>query len=205
MGCSLGLAGCSYDVTLGNVGHYALVAESCGTWDSTGVHTTGDYFVGHSTARPNEALAYFVFDMTPVMSQTLTGAELAIPGTDDWAITVDAPAQEGPPPLQFRLSTQPLPAGLTLAQVTGGDNDTSVYTAVHAEQDLGFQWVQSGSTTNVYGAFTYDTGRLQSGVDASGLYPLFGVERWGESETTDEYLYGNSVCTAGVVLYVTVQ
>ena len=32
-------------------------------------------------------------------------------------MTVTAPSQEGPPPLQFRLATRPLPAGLTLAQV----------------------------------------------------------------------------------------
>jgi hypothetical protein len=203
--CSLGLAACSYDVTLGSVKTHGLVATSCGTWNSKGVHTIGDYFVGHSTARPDETLDYFVFDMSPVQGQTLTGAELSIPGTSDWAMTVPAPSQEGPPPLQFKLSTTPLPARLTLAQVTGGNDDTSVYDAVHAEDDLGFEWVQSGSTTNLYGAFTYTTSRLQSAADAAGLYPLFGVERWGEAATTDEYLYGGSVCNTSIVLYVTGQ
>jgi hypothetical protein len=205
MVCSLGLTACGYDVTLGILKTQELVATSCGTWNSKGVHTIGEYFVGHSTARPDETLDYFVFDMSTVQGLTLTGAELSIPGTSDWAMTVPAPSQEGPPPLQFRLATTPLPSGLTLAQVTEGDNDTGVYAAVHAEGDLGFQWVQSGSTTNLYGAFTYDTGRLQSAADAAGLWPLFGVETWGEAGTTDEYLYGGSMCNTGIVLHVTGQ
>jgi hypothetical protein len=205
MGCALGLTGCSYDVILGTITNYTLVAQSCGTWDSAGVHTVGDYFVGHSAARPKEALAYFVFDMTPVQGRTLTGAELTLPGTNDWAITVDAPSQEGPPPLQFRLSTQPLPAALTLSQVTGSNSDPTVYTHVHAEDDLGFQWVSSGSTTNTYGAFTYNTARLQSAADAGGLYPMFGVQRWAETATTDEYLYGQSACNPGIVLSLKAQ
>jgi len=203
IGVSLGLAGCSYDVTLGSVTTYTLVATSCGTWNSSGVHTTGEYFVGHSTDRPDETLAYFVFDLTPVAGKTVTDASLTLPGTGDWTITVPDAAHT--PALQFKLGATPLPASLTLAQVTGAGDDTSVYPDVHAEQDLGFGWVPSGSTTNTYGAFTYDTGRLQSAANAGGLYPIFAVQRFGETATTEEYLYGGSVFGPGIVFDVTTE
>jgi hypothetical protein len=202
LGVSLTLAGCSYDVTLGNLTTYALAATTSGTWDSSGVHATGVYFVGHTTDPPDDTLSYFVFDLTPVAGKTVTDASLTLPGTSDWKITV--PGTQ-PLALQFKLGATPLPASLTLAQVTGGSDDTSVYPDVSAEQDLGFAWVPSGSTTNTYGAFTYDTTRLQDAVNAGGLYPIFAVQRFGQTATTAEYLYGGGVFGPGIVLDVTVE
>jgi hypothetical protein len=207
IGVSLQLAGCGYDVTLGGVTTsaptYALFATSCGTWNSAGVHTTGEYFVGHSTDRPDDTTAYFVFDLTPIAGKTVTAASLTLPGTSDWKITV-ADANETPA-LQFKLGATPLPASLTLAQVTGGSDDVHVYPDVYAEQDLGFDWVPSGGTTNSYAAFYYDKTRLQAAVDAGGLYPIFAVQRFAESATTEEYFYGDSVFGPGIVLDVTVE
>ena len=202
IGASLGLAGCSYDVTLGGLTTNALVATSCGTWDVLGVHTTGVYLVGHTIDGPDDTISYFVFDLTPVAGKTVTDARLTLPGTDDWTITVPAPET---PALQFKLGTTPLPASLTLAQVTGGSADTGVYPDVLAEQDLGFGWVASGSTTNTYGSFTYDTARLQDAVNAGGLYPMFAVQRFGDTAATAEYLYGGGVFGPGIVLTVTTE
>jgi hypothetical protein len=197
---SLHLAGCTYDVALGDLATHPLVAVSCGTWDSLGVHTTGVYFVGHTTAKPDDTISYFVFDLTPIAGLKLTAASLTLPGTADWKITVPAPVT---PALQFKLGTTPPPASLTLARVTSGSDDTGVYSEVHAEQDLGFGWVPSGSDTNTYDAFYYDNVRLQDAVNAGGLYPIFAVQRFGEAAATDEYLYGGGVCGPGIVLHVT--
>jgi hypothetical protein len=199
---SLHLAGCTYDVPLGVVTTHPLVAVSCGTWDSLGVHTTGVYFVGHTTAKPDDTISYFVFDLTSVRGLTLTGASLTLPGTADWKITVPAPMT---PALQFKMGTTPLPSSLTLARVTGASDDTGVYSEVHAEQDLGFGWVSSGSDTNTYDAFYYGNARLQNAVSAGGLYPIFAVQRFGEAAATDEYLYGGGVFAPGIVLHVTTE
>jgi hypothetical protein len=199
---SLHLAGCTYDVTLGDVTSHPLAALSCGTWDSLGAHATGVYFVGHTTAQPDDTLSYFVFDLTPVAGLTLTAASLTLPGTADWKITVAGPVT---PALQFKLGTTPLPASLTLARVTGKSGDTGVYAEVHAEQDLGFGWVSSGSDANTYDAFHYDGARLQDAVNAGGLYPLFAVQRFGEDAATDEYLYGGGVFGPDIVLHLTTE
>ena len=201
LGGALCLAGCTYDVTLGGVTTLTLVATACGTWNSAGAHADGEYFVGHSTGRPDDTLSYFVFDLTTAAGRTITGASLTIPGTDDWKITV--PSSDHTPALQFKLGATPLPATSSLARVTGGSDDTSVYSDVRAEQDLGFDWFPSGSTTNTYDAFHYDSARLQDAVNAGGAYPIFAVRRFGDGATTEEYFYGGGVCGSGVVLNVT--
>jgi hypothetical protein len=203
IGALLSIVGCSYDVTLGDVTSYRLAATSCGTWDDVGIHKVGGYFVGHTTDTPDQTLSYFVFDLTPLRGRTVTVALLIIPGTPDWKITVAR--QSLTPPLQFKLGVTPLPASLTLTQVTDGNDDPGIYQAVHAEQDLGFGWYPSGATTNAYGAFTYDTVRLQDAVNAGGLYPLFAVQRFGETATTPEYFYRGGVCGPNIILSVTVK
>jgi hypothetical protein len=196
------LAGCSYDVSLGSVA-YPLPATTCGTWDSTGVHTTGGYVVGHLTDAPVDTIAYFVFDLTPLRGRTVVTASLTIPGTSDWKIVL--PDGGETPPLQFMLQVKPLPPSLTLSQVTDGGNDPSVYADVAAERDLGFDWVPAGNVTRPYGAFTYDTVRLQNAVNAGGLYPMFAVQGYGEADSTEEYLFGGGVCSPEAELTVTVE
>ena len=194
------LVGCSYDVVLGSVTSHRLPALQCGTWDSLGVHTTGDYFVGHSAARPNDTLSYFVFDLSRVQGKTITAASLTIPGTTDWRITVPEP----PPTtlLAFKLGASPMPASLTLVRVTGGGTDPAVYQDVRAEQDLGFGWFASGSTSNTYDAFHYDNQRLQRAANAGAMYPLFAVDRFANTASTEEYLYGGGACGPNIVLTV---
>jgi hypothetical protein len=94
---------------------------------------------------------------------------------------------------------------LTLARVTSGDGDTGVYAEVHAEQDLGFDWVSTGSDTHTYDAFHYDNARLQAAVNAGGLYPLFAVQRFGEAASTDEYLYRGGILGPDIVLRITTR
>jgi hypothetical protein len=200
---TVSLVGCSYDVVLGSVTSHRLPAMQCGTWNSLGVHTTGDYFVGHSAARPNDTLSYFVFDLSPVQGKTITAASLTIPGTTDWRITVPEP----PPTtvLAFKLGTTPLPASLTLARVTGGASDPAVYQDVRAEQDLGFGWFPSASTSNTCDAFHYDNQRLQRAANAGGMYPLFAVDRFTNMASTEEYLYGGGACGPNIVLTVEIE
>jgi hypothetical protein len=201
IGAFVWLAGCTYDVTLGSV-TYPLPATSCGTWDSLGAHTTGDYFVGHRADAASSTLSYFVFDLSPIRGRTVVTAGLTIPGTDDWKFTVTSPET---PPLQFRLAVRPLPSGLSLTQVTTGSDDSGVYQDVEGEEDLGWAWEPSGDLTNTYGAFTYSTARLQSAVDAGGLYPLFAVQDFGPTTGAAEYLFGGGVCGPGIELTVSVE
>jgi hypothetical protein len=199
---ALALVGCSYPVVLGTVTTHQLLALQCGTWNSLGVRTTGEYFVGHSAARPNDTLSYFVFDLSSVKGKTVTAASLTIPGTSDWKITVPEPGTTTL--MAFKLGITPLPANLTLARVTGGASDPSVYQDVRMEQDLGFEWVPTGSTSNAYDAFHYDNPRLQHALDAGGLYALFAVDRFtqGDMAATEEYLYGGGSCGSNIVLTV---
>jgi hypothetical protein len=166
------------------------------------VHRTGVYFVGHTIQTPDDTLSYFVFDLTAVEGQTVTAATVTLPGTSDWKITVPAPMTAA---LEFKLGMTPLPASLTLARVTTGNGDTGVYSEVHAEQDLGFAWVSSGSEATAYDAFHYDGARLQAAVNAGGLYPIFAVQRFGETASTDEYLYGGGVFGPDIVLHMTTK
>jgi hypothetical protein len=193
---ALSLLGCSYEVVLGSVTTYPLTVRQCGTWDISGVHTTNEYFVGHSVARPNDTISYFVFDLSPVQGKSITAARLTLPGRSDWKVTVPEPGTTDL--FDFKLGTTPLPAGITLAQVTGGANDPSVYHDVRSEQDLGFAWVSSGSTTNTYEAFHYDHARLQRAVDAGGMYALFAVSRFADTAVTEQYLYGGATCGPAV-------
>jgi hypothetical protein len=212
IGTSLWLAACTYDVTLGEntpgaviiaPTTHSLAAVSCGTWNSVGSHTVGPYLVGRTTVGTDDTISYFVFDLTLVQGKKLTGAKLSIPGTSDWKIAV--PAQGHDPLLQFKLGVTPLPASLTLTQVTEGSDDPAVYGEVLAEQDLGFGWVSWGAATTAYEAFHYDNARLQRAVDTGGLYPIFAVQRFGETASTAEYLYGGGVCGPDIVLNVTVD
>jgi hypothetical protein len=203
MAASAGLAGCTYVVVLGSGTTYSLPVTSCGTWDSLGAHATGGYFVGHTIDAPDDTISYFVFDLTPVQGRTIATVSLTLPGTPDWKITVSDANKT--PALQFKLGVTPLPATLTLTQITDGSDDPSVYHDVHAEQDLGFNWVSSGGITRSYAAFTYDTARLQDAVNAGGPYPMFAVQRFGETAGTAEYLFGDGVCSPDIVLNVTVE
>ena len=95
-----------------------------------------------------------------------------------------------------------MPASLALARVTGGGRDPAVYQEVRAEQDLGFGLYPSGSTTNTYDAFHYDNQRLQRAANAGGMYPLFAVDRFTNTASTEEYLYGGGACGPNIVLTV---
>jgi hypothetical protein len=203
IGAALMAVGCTYPVSLGTVTTYRLVALQCGTWDSTGVHSSGEYFVGHSTFRPNDTISYFVFDLSPVRGKTIAGASLVIPGTNDWKVTVPEPGTTNR--LYFKLGTTPEPAGMTLDEVTSGTSDAGVYQQVRAEQDLGFAWVPSGSTVQRYDAFHYDSARLTRAVDAGGMFVLFAVDRFASQATTEEYLYGQGICPAGITFDVEVE
>jgi hypothetical protein len=167
------------------------------------MHTSGGYFVGHSTGEPDDTLSYFVFDLSPIQGRTVTTAGLTLPGTSDWKFTVPAPGET--PPLQFMLGVRPLPPSLTLTQVTDGSDDPSVFEDVQTEGDLGFAWDPSGSITNTYGAFSSGTERFQDAVNVGGPYPMFAVQDFATRATTEEYLFGGGVCNPGIVLTVSVE
>lgn len=180
-----------------------LQSLSCGTWDSSGAHATGNYFIGHSQERPNETVAYFIFDFTPIKGRTVTAANITIPGTNDWHIT--APWPNHTPLLQFKIGARPLPSQYTLADVTNGNHIPLLFHYVSRSQDLGYDWKPSASTTNTYDSFHYNTDRLQQIVNAGGRAPIFAASGWGTTISTEEYIYGGSHCTSAVTFNVTVQ
>ena len=68
-------------------GHvYTLNNLASGNWNSANVRTANTYQIGHSTELPNEAGAYFEYDLTPAKGKTVTGCKLLLIGSTDYSI-----------------------------------------------------------------------------------------------------------------------
>lgn len=171
---------------------HTLKAITCGTWDSAGNHTVGEYFTGFSRERPNNTVSYFIFDLSSIKGKNVTNCNLTITGTKDFAFT--AIWANHTPTHQFKIGCTPMnPGKLTVAQITTGNHNSSIWKDVHSEQNLGYGWLPDGLHPGFHlDAFHYNNQRLQAAVNAGGLFALFGVERFDNQNTGEQYIWGQS-------------
>lgn len=188
----VGLALLSLGTVTAQAATFHLKATTCGTWDSAGNHTVGEYFTGFSFERPNNTVSYFIFDLTPVKGKKVTSCNLTITGTKDFTFT--AIWSNHTPTHQFKIGATPMnPAKMTVAQITTGNHNPSIWKNVHSEQNLGYGWLPDGLHPGFrLDAFHYNNQRLQAAVNAGGLFAMFGVERFHDRATGEQYIWDDS-------------
>lgn len=179
-------------------------ALSCGTWDSAGTHTVGEYFTGFSKERSHDTVSYFIFDLSSIKGKKVTNCNLTIEGTKDFTFTA---VWSGHTPVhQFKVGMTPMnPSKLTVAQITTGNHNPAVWKAVHSEQNLGYRWTPDGVHAGArFDAFHYNNQRFQAAVNAGGQFAMFGVQRFSSGNTGEQYIWENSkFAGAELVMHVT--
>jgi hypothetical protein len=199
---------------------YHLIAITSGNWNSAGIHDpTTLYEIGYSFQRPNNQIAYFEFDLTPVMGKTVTNALIQIPGSTDYSISDywNTPTENNVNDHnQFKVGIRPLcnPGyPVTLNEVLTGNNDGALYTNVHDANrngDIGYDWVMDGFHFGLqFDAFHYEAvghigPYLQNAVNAGGDYILWGNDDYDSGNTTGEnYIWGSTSYNTNIVLTIT--
>jgi len=181
-----------------------IKATACGTWDSAGNHTVGDYFTGFSIERPHDTASYFIFDLSSIKGKRVTDCNVTIEGTTDFTFT--AVWAHHSPTHQFKVGITPMnPGKMTIAQITTGNHNPSIWKNAHSEQDLGYRWVADGLHKGArFDAFHYNHQRFQAAVNAGGQFAMFAVNRFSSGAKSEQYLWGQShFAGAELVLHVT--
>lgn len=197
---------------------FECIAE--GAWNASGVHaaTNGSYMIGYNYEFQVEQAAYFVFDLSSIQGKTVTGCSIYIPGSIDYDITDywgTPTANNRNDHNQFKVGIAPQCANITngapnfvsLNTITNGNN---VYNVFHYcldandNQDLGYAWVEDGLHFGQhFGAFTYNTARLQAEVDAGGVWAFWACDRFDSGAGAQNYLWGSTFYTTNIVLTIT--
>jgi hypothetical protein len=195
--------------------HY-ITAITCGNWNDTGLRgstTDGnstDYQIGYSMQLPNEQAAYYEFDLDPVKGQTVTNCEFLIPGSTDYNVTSQWATGVNENNLnchqQFKIGVRPQGAD-TLSQILTGNDSTTIYldgADANRNQDLGYGWVMEGLHLNrAFGAFTYNTARLQTEVNTGGDWVFWVCDDYDTGAGSENYIWGTTTYNTGLVLEVT--
>jgi hypothetical protein len=212
---------------------FQLTALASGNWNSAGVHTIGNYQIGHSNQLPDQQAAYFEFDLTPVQGRSVTDALILIPGSTDYDIgttykpmecpAAPAPcfkagiAAEGSYPVEDVVS--PSSNNSVEIYLSGGDTNR--------DKELGYGWVADGLHLGVeFGAFTtvvfnenYYPARVQNEVDAGGDWVFWARDDFdaGQSNLSgggacpacpggvENYIWGQTGYNTGIILLLTVR
>jgi hypothetical protein len=201
---------------------FHLTALASGNWNSAGVHTVGQYQIGHSTEHPDQQAAYFEFDFDPIKGRTVTAASVLIPGSTDYNIeTVYAP-KCGTKPC-FKVGIAPQGAETTEAIVSPSSNhNTGIYldgSDGNRNQDLGYAWPEDGLHKGLaFDADHYVPARLQDEVNAGGNWVFWARDDFdtGEKNVNDgacpacpggveNYIWGSTAFTTGIVANITVE
>ncbi|MDP9174058.1 MAG: hypothetical protein M3O30_09365 [Planctomycetota bacterium] len=175
--------------------NHNINANAAGTWDKNGKHSTGRYFVGHSTQIPADTISYFVFDLSSIKGKHVTHASITVPGTNDWNFTV--PWTGHNPLFQFKQkSTNMDTSRFTTRDITNGmPNPADNWKIYHYEQsleNLSYAWFPDGHTHNYEitpPRFPATLAKVQAMVNAGGNWPIFMCSGFGTTARTEEYQY----------------
>jgi hypothetical protein len=200
---------------------FRLPCLATGNWNSAGIHTVGNYQIGHSTQLPDQQAAYFEFNLDPIKGRKVVGAAVEITGSTDYNIEVTYKTCNNGP--CFKVGIAPQGPFTTTEIVSASSNhNTSIYLDGddgNRNQDLGYGWVPNGLHTGFeFGAFTYNTARLQDEVNAGGDWVFWGRDVFdsGESDLSDgvcpacpggfeNYVWGSTAFTSSIVAIITVE
>jgi hypothetical protein len=203
---------------------FHLPAIASGTWNSAGIHAIGNYQIGHSTELPHQQAAYFEFNLDPVKGRTLVTANVLIPGSTDYNIEVVYPPKcPGTNVPCFKIGIAPQ-GNLTLDEIVNptSNHNTNVYVNAsdsNRNQDLGYFWVEDGLHKGVtFDAGHYNPARLQHEMNVGGDWVFWAVDRFDSGEFDlsngvcsacpggfENYVWGNTAFTTGIVLNITVR
>ncbi|MDP9174060.1 MAG: hypothetical protein M3O30_09375 [Planctomycetota bacterium] len=173
-------------------------ANAAGTWDQNGVHTTGRYFIGHSTQIPADTLSYFAFDFSSIKGKHATHASITVPGTNDWTFTV--PWTGHTPLLQFKQKVQVVDTSrFTVGNILNGmPNPANNWQIYHYEQslaNLSYAWFPDGHTHNYEitpPRFPETLAKIQSMVNAGGTQVILIMSGFGTTARTEEYKFNGT-------------
>jgi hypothetical protein len=138
----------------------------------------------------------------------VTAANVTVPGTTDFHITGSWPNHPAnAPSIQFKVGITPQNvAANSVSQIVTGNNNTSIYHNVIREQNLGYGWVPDGLHRGTsFDAFHFHPERMQALVNSGGQVALWAVDRADINAGSENYVWGNSACNAGIVLNITVN
>jgi hypothetical protein len=190
---------------------FQLTALASGNWNSAGVHTVGNYQIGHSNQLPHQQAAYFEFDLTPVQGRTVTDALILIPGSTDYNIETTYKPTECPaapaPCFKAGIAAQiaTTPTVYTTAEIVSpsSNNNVNIYLSggdANRDPELGYGWVPNGLHPGVeFGAFTtvvfnenYFPARVQDEVNAGGDWVFWARDDFDSGESN----LSNGICAA---------
>ena len=203
---------------------FRLPALASGNWNAAGIHTVGNYQIGHSTQLPHQQAAYFEFNLDPIKGRKLVSASVLIPGSTDYNIEVTYPTKcPGNNTPCFKVGMAPQGALSTSDIVSPSSNhNTNVFLQgndVHQNQDLGYAWVEDGVHKGLaFDADHYNNGRLQDEINAGGDWVFWARDVFDSGEKNmsngacpacpggvENYVWGNTSFTKSIVLIITVQ
>jgi hypothetical protein len=205
---------------------FQLTAIASGNWNSAGVHTIGNYQIGHSNQLPNQQVAYFEFNFSSIQGRTVQAAFLLVPGSTDYNIETTYMPPECPaaPAPCFKVGIRPLQGlGYTVAQVVDASSNNNATMAAaligNQNEDLGYDWVTNGLHLGLeFDAYTYNLANLQDEVNAGGNEVLLGGDDFdsGERNLSDgvcpacpggfeNYIWGSTSYNTGIIALITVQ
>ncbi len=182
---------------------HSVTAHLAGTWDTTGHHTTGRYFVGHSTQIPADTISYFVFNLASVKGKHVNDAVITVPGTNDWAFTANwTAAPAGQTKFQMKTKETGLAGRFSERDILNGmpnakDNWT-IYHYEMSEENLSYAWFPDGHThsfeiTPFHGTrFPATLAKVQAAVNGGGDFLIFLCSGFGQTLRTEEYEYNGT-------------
>jgi hypothetical protein len=205
---------------------FQLTAIASGNWNSAGVHTVGNYQIGHSNQLPDQQVSYFEFNLSSVQGRTVQASFVLIPGSTDYDIDIVYPTRCNPPTPStgpcFKVGMRPLQGlGYSVADVVSGANNATEAAALIGNQneDNGYEWVENGLHLGTeFGNWTYNFDLLQDEVSAGGDEVVLGAD---DDDTTDganlastcaacpggyeNYIWGSTGYNTGIIWLLTVQ
>jgi hypothetical protein len=200
---------------------FTMPVLASGNWNADGVHTVGEYQIGHSNEHPVQQVAYFEFNLDPVKGKTLVSASITPIGSTDFNIeVVDAARCPGP---CFKVGFPPQ-GTFSVEDIVSptSNNNVDIYLSggdANRNQDLGYAWITNGLHAGMnFGIDTFNPARLQDEIDAGGDVVFWGRDDFdnGESDRSngtcpdcpggvENYIWGSTAFTDKMFLTITVQ
>lgn len=139
-----------------------IQAKSFGNWSNTGVRTSGSYLTG--IVGGVQHVGYYVFDLTAVAGKTVQAVSLvANDPAGGSRVTITSPKSG------LRVPIRPI-ANLSIATLTGGNNDSGVFSAIAGESsqdDYTYDYVKAGAGNVTWSLLTYDNTRIPDLIKAA--------------------------------------
>jgi len=206
---------------------FQLTALASGNWNSAGIHTVGNYQIGHSVQLPDQQVSYFEFNFSSIQGRTVRAGFVLIPGSTDFDIGTTYHPSECPaaPAPCFKVGIRPgTGLGYSTADIVdaSSNNNRSLAAALIGNQneDLGYDWVSDGLHLGTeFGAYTFNLSQLQDMVNDGGDEVFLGADDFDSGESNlsggglcpacpggfENYIWGSTGYNTGIIALITVD